>query len=148
MELTLRLYILYLSGNNLQLFPNTSSYDVFFKLRRRVFTARYALSLYLRMLFVFKGLIRKSHPHSSPETLYNFSACIKLCVLRRNTTECGVSECDCEAPKTGKAMTRKRVKKCHIRKRYALNISSNKFCRCSSQSLSHPLNWITQLVSW
>jgi hypothetical protein len=56
MVLTLRLCVLYLSENNLQRLVDTSSNDWFFKLRWRVFTARYALSLYLRMLFVFKGL--------------------------------------------------------------------------------------------
>jgi hypothetical protein len=57
MVVTLRLCVWYLCGNNLQLLPYTSSNDWFFKLRWRVFTARYALSLYIRMRFVFKGLI-------------------------------------------------------------------------------------------
>jgi hypothetical protein len=56
MVLTLRLCVLYLSGNNLQLLPYTSSNDWFFKLRWRRFSARYALRLYIRMCFVFKGL--------------------------------------------------------------------------------------------
>jgi hypothetical protein len=56
MVLTLRLCVLYLSGDNLQLWPNTSSNDWFFKLTWRLFTARYALSLYIRMRFVFKAL--------------------------------------------------------------------------------------------
>jgi hypothetical protein len=46
MVLTLCSCVLYLSGNNLQLLPYTSSNDWFFKLGGGgVFTERYALSL-------------------------------------------------------------------------------------------------------
>jgi hypothetical protein len=58
---TLRLCVLYGSQNKQQLLPYKTLRDCFLKPTWRVFTARYALSLYIEQTrFVFKGLISSS----------------------------------------------------------------------------------------
>jgi hypothetical protein len=37
--------------------------------------------------------------------------------IQRSPTECGVSECDREAPRKGKTMTRQRAEKCQMKKK-------------------------------
>jgi hypothetical protein len=55
---TLRLYVLYGSQNKQQLLPYKTLRDWFLWPKWRVFTARYALSPYIKQIrFVFKGLI-------------------------------------------------------------------------------------------
>jgi hypothetical protein len=55
---TLRLCVLYGSQNKQQLLPYETSRDWFLQPKWRVFTARYALSPYIKQIrFVFKGLI-------------------------------------------------------------------------------------------
>jgi hypothetical protein len=55
---TLRLGVLYGSQNKQQLLPYKTLRDWFLQHKWRVFTARYALSPYIKQIrFVFKGLI-------------------------------------------------------------------------------------------
>jgi hypothetical protein len=57
---TLLLCVLYGSQNKQQLLPYKTLTDRFLQPKRRVFTARYALSPYIKQIrFVFKGLINK-----------------------------------------------------------------------------------------
>jgi hypothetical protein len=71
MVLTLRLCILYLSGNNLQLLPYMSSNDWLVKLTWRVFTARQALSLYIRHnAFRLQRVKQHSEPPGTVVILY------------------------------------------------------------------------------
>jgi hypothetical protein len=80
--LTLHLCVFYLSGNNLQLLRDISPNDWFLKPKWSVFTARYALSLYIRMRFVFKGLIQSTASH--PICLRPIFVCFCLCLGLQN----------------------------------------------------------------